>query len=86
MLNQLVLVGKFEKLEKNVVAIKIEYKNGSGEEVRDNVKINLTPTIVQNTAKYARKDDLIGVRGSLYVEDGKTLIRADKVTFLGSDK
>lgn len=86
MLNQLVLVGKFEKLEKNIMTIKIEYKNGYGEEVRDNVEINLAPTIAQNMAEYVHKIDLIGVRGSLYVEDGKTLIRADKVTFLGGSK
>lgn len=86
MLNQIILVGKFEKIEKNVITMKIEYKNGAGEYVSDKVEVNLAPTIAQNTAKYVHKNDLIGIRGSLYMEDGKTLIRADKVTFLGGAK
>lgn len=86
MLNQVILIGKFEKMEKNEMTIKINYKNGYGEKEEGSIEINIAPMIAENISKYIRKNDLIGIKGSLYFENKKTLIRAEKVTFLGGVK
>ena len=101
MLNQLVCVGRLvSDIEKEnidgteyakiTLAVPRSYKNEDGEYETDFIDIQLWNGIAQNTAEYCKKGDLIGIKGriqTLMVEDTKkTLVIAEKVTFLSSKK
>ena len=102
MLNQTVIVGRIAnevKLEeydsKKVVYLDIavprNYKNENGEYETDTFPIVIWMGIAENTAKYCKKGDLVGIKGRLemakdLVEADKIQIIAEKVTFLSSEK
>lgn len=106
MMNNTYLVGRLvsePKLEKladgrEVVDIEIavprSYKNDKGEYETDLIPCNLNGNLFSRMKDYLKKDDLVGVRGTLqssYREvDGKKVptikLVADKVTFLSISK
>lgn len=106
MLNNTYLVGrlvsepKLEKLEdgREVVDIEIavprSYKNDKGEYETDLIPCSLTGSLFSRMMDYLKKDDLVGVRGTLqssYREiDGKKVptikLVADKISFLSTAK
>jgi single-strand DNA-binding protein len=75
------------------LAVNRNYKNSEGIYETDFIEVELWNAIADSTAEYCRKGDLIGIKGRLETEtyeaeDGttkrKTVIRAEKVTFLSS--
>ena len=99
MLNQLTLVGRIIRSGKDdagsIITIKVPraYKNEEGIYEVDIFDIHiLADNMMKNVAEYCKEGDLIGIKGRLqmykYESDGKkmrkTLILAEKITFLSS--
>ena len=96
MLNQTVLVGRLahdlevKELEDGrkvcyiTLAVPRSFKNENGEYRTDFIPCTLYQGVAENTAKYCRKSELIGVNGRVQFTNGKIEIIADKVTFLST--
>lgn len=102
MMNQIVLVGRisteFKKCKTSsgnegtiiTLAIPRSYKNEYGEYDTDFIPVLLVGSVSENTLKYCKKGDLVGVKGSLVLDifQGKKAlyVRGERVTFLSSTK
>lgn len=100
MLNQTVLVGRLthdpevkelengEKVCEITLTVPRTYKNEDGEYDNDFIPCTLFGGVAENTAKYCKKGELIGVKGrikSIPMASGNDIeIIADKVTFLST--
>ena len=102
MLNQTILVGRLvqdpeikelengNKVSYITLAIKRSYKNSDGIYDTDFIDCVLWNGIAENTQKYCKKGDIIGIKGRLETreENDKRILQvvAEKVTFLSSEK
>lgn len=107
MLNQVVLVGRIVdsvKLETDVENHKItaitlsvprSFKNADGIYENDFIKCIILGGVAENTSKYCKKDDIVGIKGRIESriikkDDGtknyEMELIAEKVTFLSSKK
>lgn len=102
MLNQIILVGRLvqdpeikelengEKTSYITLAVSRSWKNADGIYETDFIPCLLYKGIAENTTKYCKKGDVIGVKGRVQTkqEEDKTIIEivAEKVTFLSSRK
>lgn len=102
MLNQIILVGRLvqdpeiKELENGVktsyitLAVSRSYKNADGIYETDFIPCLLYKGIAENTTKYCKKGDLLGIKGRIQTkqEENKNIIEivAEKVTFLSSRK
>ena len=80
MMNQAMLVGRLTKDPEVVenesgtkysnltIAVPRNYKNADGIYETDFIEITLWNSIAENTSKYCKKGDLIGVRGRIQVD------------------
>ena len=97
MLNQIVLVGRIASdLEINEtkdnrkeaiikLAVQRNFKNENGIYEIDFIPCTLLNGIAENTVKYCKQSDLIGVKGRIQSNNDKSIvIVAEKVTFLTS--
>ncbi len=86
MLNQAILVGRVKSLEENwlVLAVARNVKNKAGDYETDDINVHLEGKLRDNTYEYVEKGDIVGIKGSLRVEDGKMEVYAEKVSFLSS--
>lgn len=96
MLNNVVLVGRVQNLQKEFkdgkeilnlhLVIPRALKNSEGIYENDIITIELFDNIAKNTENYVGINDLIGVKGRLANLNGldNTKIIADRVTFLSS--
>lgn len=102
MLNQVILVGRItkdvevresengKKRAYVTVAVPRSYKNEEGKYDTDFIECILWNDVAENTSKYCKKGDIIGVKGRLqtdnYEKEGtkiyKLSVVAEKVTFL----
>ena len=91
MTNMVYLIGRLSTdIKENDSSIKLavarQYKNENGEYETDFVDVKLFGTMLENTIKYIKKGDLIGVKGRLQVENNQLMVIADKLSFLTSNK
>lgn len=93
MLNQVILVGRLERIneigEKQVLitlATPRSYKNENGEYDTDYIDIILRNGVASNTQEYCKIGDLIGIKGRIenIKESVIPAIVAEKITFLKS--
>lgn len=99
MMNQVILVGRIAKdLKKEVrgdrthcvitLAVPRSFKNTEGIYETDFIDVTLWDGIARNVEEYCHKGDMIAVKGRLDAitneEAKKTIIIAEKVTFLAS--
>ena len=94
MLNQIILVGRLtdtpilETLESGkticniTVAVQRSYKNADGVYETDFINCLLQFGDAENTCKYCKKGDLIGIKGKLQNNNDKLEVVAERVTFL----
>ena len=97
MMNQVILVGRitedfkdFKTLDDSGTLIKVAVtrscKNSYGEFETDILPVVLYGTIAENTVKYCKQGDVVGVKGSLILEvyQGKKAlyVKGEKITFL----
>lgn len=97
MLNQVVLVGritenpKLEQIEdisgaRITLAIPRSYKNSEGVYDTDFIPVQLWNGVAENTCKYCKKGDIVGVKGRLEFKDNQIIVVAEKLSFLSSKK
>lgn len=87
MLNQIVLVGRiesFKDIEKGIELI-LKIPRVLDREKEDFIPIIIKEGIAVNVKQYCNPGDVVGVKGSIYNEDGIKII-AEKLTFLASTK
>lgn len=92
MINQLVIVGRVEKVtqkeNKTILTLKVprKHKNSDGEYENDIIDCNLI--YHQVTSEYLKKSDIVVIRGYLSRPDNESEIEliAEKVTFLDHRK
>ena len=94
MVNGYTLVGRIARLLDDCMIISVvrSYKNQDGEYESDFFNIYMSNNILDNTKKYCKVGDIVGVKGHMqsieYTKDSTTYRRirllADKVTFLSS--
>ena len=80
MLNQVILVGRIEKIENNLIILKVfkHYKNDVGEYEPMYIDVFLKEKI------FSQVNDTIGVKGYLDIINNELIVKAEKVTFLSS--
>lgn len=89
MLNQIALVGRIIENEEEgyiTIAVPRYFKNEEGEYDTDYIKCKVMGHIEENTKKWTKKGDIIGIKGRLQEEEGTLYVIAEKVTFLSSKK
>lgn len=90
MLNQVVLVGRIEKIEKGEndtkMSIKVQrgYKNLNGEYDTDIIPTILKGMIANNTLEYCKINDVVGIKGKLENRGNQLMVLATELTFLSS--
>ena len=95
MLNQFVLMGKMKKkleIKENngerigimFLSIPKEYEKEDSEHIV--VEIIMYGNMIDNVKEYCEKGNLVGVKGRISALDNKTIIVAEKITFLSSRK
>lgn len=96
MLNQVILVGRLshdleikeieeDKKELDIVlAVPRSFKNSDGIYETDFINCKIYGNMADSTFKYCKKCDVLGVRGRLQVVDNKTVVIAERVSFLTS--
>lgn len=99
MVNTIMLIGRIvsdleineTKENRNVktitLAITRSYKNINGEYDIDFIPVKLFGSIAENTTKYCKKGDLVGVKGRIEIlaKEGLIII-AEKISFLSTSK
>ena len=98
MINQIILVGRIArnleiintKEEKKVayitIAVPRSFKNVNGEYSTDFINCTLWNELAENTIKYCKKGDVIGIKGRIQQNNKNIEIIAERATFLSSKK
>jgi single-stranded DNA-binding protein len=83
MLNQVILVGRVNKLDKlaGIVTINIKRPN---EEDLDIIPVSLTEGLMNSVLEYLKEGATIGVKASLNIDNNILRIVGDKVTFINT--
>ena len=89
--NMVYLIGRLstdvnEKDSKINIAVASDVKNEEGVYETIFVDILLYGQMLENTIKYLKKGDLVGVKGRLINKDNELKVIADKLSFLTSKK
>lgn len=84
MLNQIVLVGKVNSLDDDMLEIKVSRPEGSYIPA-DEFWVVLSDNISEKVHEYIKEGDTVGIKGRLENWKGKILIKAEKVTFLSTN-
>lgn len=98
MLNQIVLVGRITKTPEMMenqdgskfviinLAVPRTFKNVSGEYETDFIDCTLWTGIAENTCKYCKKGDVVGIKGRIQNLNNTAQLQliAEKVSFLSS--
>ena len=83
MLNQVILVGRVERLDKlaGIVAIKIKRTD---ELESDVIPVNLNEGLMESVMEYLSEGSTIGVKASLKIDENILRIVGEKLTFINS--
>jgi single-stranded DNA-binding protein len=83
MLNQVILVGRVERLDKlsGIVAIKIKRTD---ELESDVIPVNLNEGLMESVMEYLSEGSTIGVKASLKIDNNTLRIIGEKLTFINS--
>jgi len=83
MLNQVILVGRVERLDKlvGIVAIKIKRTD---ELESDVIPVNLNEGLMESVMEYLSEGSTIGVKASLKIDNNILRIIGEKLTFINS--
>lgn len=92
MLNQAIVVGRFtENLSlnengelKSKIAVTRCYKNEDGIYETDFIPFRAKGNIAAQAYAYCKKGDVVGIKGTLIVENDCMIIEVEKITFLSS--
>lgn len=90
MLNNVVLVGRIDKIHNITQTIQLKvprnHKNPDTNLYDDDlITITLTENLYKNLKDYCKENDLVGIKGHIEATPLEIKIIADKVTFLSSN-
>lgn len=83
MLNQVILVGRVNKLDKLAGIVTIDIKRPK-EEDSDLIPVSLTEGLMNSILEYLKEGATIGVKASLNIDNNILRIVGDKVTFINT--
>ena len=85
MVNSVMLVGRFVKLENDTIVLSIpsNSKNENGEWYAYNISCSISGSLLENTKKYVSVGNIVGIRG--HFEDNNMVV-VEKITFLSGGK
>jgi len=83
MLNQVILVGRVEKLDKLAGILSIKIKRADETE-SDLIPVSLSDELIENIVDYITEGSTIGVKASLRIDNNFLRIYAEKLTFINS--
>lgn len=91
MLNQVILIGKVDKIEKTDnghlylnLAVEREYKDIGGKFKTDNIRCLLWKGISDSIKNYYKSGQYLSICGRIEeLEDGSNVVIAEKVSFIG---
>ncbi len=83
MLNQVILVGRVNKLDKfaGIVSIDIRRPNGKDSDV---IPVTLNEGLMESVLEYLNEGSTIGIKASLNIDNNILRIIGDKVTFINA--
>lgn len=85
MLNQVILVGRVNKLDKQAGIVSIDIKRPN-ETDSDLVPVSLSEGIMDNVLEYLTEGSTIGVKASIRIDSNILRIVGEKVTFINTKK
>ena len=83
MLNQVILVGRVEKLDKAAGILSIIIKR-TNETESDLIPVSLNEGLVENIVDYINEGSTIGIKASLKIDNNFLRIVAEKLTFINA--
>lgn len=83
MLNQVILVGRVNKLDKLAGIVSIDIKRPN-EKDSDVIPVTLTDSLMESVLGYLTEGSTIGVKASLNIDNNILRIVGDKVTFINT--
>jgi len=83
MLNQVILVGRVNKLDKLAGIVTIDIKRPNDKE-SDLIPVSLTEGLMNSVLEYLKEGATIGVKASLNIDNNILRIVGDKVTFINT--
>lgn len=85
MLNQVILVGRVEEIDRNEpkITLRIERASKYGKDY-DFVPLLLNENLAESTFEYIKEGSTLGAKATLYVEDGLVTVIAEKLTFINT--
>lgn len=84
MLNQYLIVGRIKELLPHSMVITADEPYRKDKKADIEVRFN-GQNILNNVKEFTRINDIVGVKGYITVDNGLTILVADKVTFLSHD-
>ncbi|MDD3130179.1 MAG: hypothetical protein PHW21_07410 [Candidatus Izemoplasmatales bacterium] len=83
MLNQVILVGRVNKLDKLAGIVSIDIKRQNCKE-SDLIPVSIVEGLMDNVLEYLKEGATIGVKASLNIDNNILRIVGDKVTFINT--
>ena len=83
MLNQVILVGRVNKLDKLAGIVSIDIKRPN-EKDSDLIPVTLNEGLIESVLEYLTEGSTIGVKASLNIDEGILRIVGEKVTFINT--
>ncbi len=83
MLNQVILVGRVNKLDKLAGIVSIDIKRPN-EKDSDVIPVTLTDGLMESVLGYLTEGSTIGVKASINIDNNILRIVGDKVTFINT--
>lgn len=85
MLNQVILVGRVNTLDKQAGIVSIDIKRPNDTD-SDLVPVSLSEGIMDNVLEYLTEGSTIGVKASIHIDSNILRIVGEKVTFINTKK
>lgn len=87
MLNQVVMVGKIKEMLDNgfIVSVDRIVKSETGEYDNDDITVELTGEVLNNTKEYCQETDVVGIKGRLKNIDNNIIVVGEKISFLSTN-
>jgi single-stranded DNA-binding protein len=83
MLNQVILVGRINKLDKLAGIVSIDIKRPN-EKDSDVIPVTLTDSLMESVLGYLTEGSTVGVKASLNIDNNILRIVGEKVTFINT--
>lgn len=83
MLNQVILVGRVNKLDKLSGIVSIDIKRPNQKD-SDLIPVTLNDAIMESVLEYLSEGSTIGVKASLHIDNNILRIVGEKVTFINA--